>query len=97
MLINEKHLSLVNPEARKYLAEQMEKFFSNADVETAEGYVPPTQTLTASRLDGPGVSRFNTALSRWAPHEASSSSESTQVDLPVLSARPGSSVGRAAD
>ncbi len=41
MLINEKHLSMVNPEARKYLAEQMERFLSNADVEAAEGYVPP--------------------------------------------------------
>jgi len=43
MLINEKHLSLVNPEARKYLAEQMEKFFSNEGVEAAEGYIPPTE------------------------------------------------------
>ena len=43
MLINEKHLSLVNPEARKYLAEQMEKFLSNEGVEAAEGYVPPTE------------------------------------------------------
>ncbi len=43
MLINEKHLSLVNPEARKYLAEQMDRFFNNADVDAAEGYVPPTQ------------------------------------------------------
>ena len=34
----------VNPEARKYLTEQMEKFFSNADVETAEGYVPPSKS-----------------------------------------------------
>jgi Fe-S cluster biosynthesis and repair protein YggX len=41
MLINEKHLSMVDPQARKYLAEQMEKFFSNSDVETAEGYVAP--------------------------------------------------------
>jgi Fe-S cluster biosynthesis and repair protein YggX len=44
MLINEKHLSLVNPEVRKYLAEQMERFFSNADVEAAEGYVPPAKS-----------------------------------------------------
>ena len=41
MLINEKHLSLIDPAARKYLAEQMERFFDNADVESAEGYVPP--------------------------------------------------------
>ena len=44
MLINEKHLSLIDPEARKYLAEQMEKFFSNAEVEGAEGYVPPDES-----------------------------------------------------
>ena len=41
MLINEKHLSLIDPEARKYLAEQMQRFFDNAEVEAAEGYVPP--------------------------------------------------------
>jgi len=41
MLINEKHLSLIDPEARKYLAEQMERFLDNADVEAAEGYVAP--------------------------------------------------------
>jgi Fe-S cluster biosynthesis and repair protein YggX len=44
MLINEKHLSLIDPEARKYLAEQMENFFSNAEVEGAEGYVPPDES-----------------------------------------------------
>jgi Fe-S cluster biosynthesis and repair protein YggX len=44
MLINEKHLSLIDPEARKYLTEQMGRFFDNADVEAAEGYVPPTKT-----------------------------------------------------
>ena len=27
MLINEKHLSLVDPEARKYLQQEMDKFF----------------------------------------------------------------------
>jgi Fe-S cluster biosynthesis and repair protein YggX len=30
MLINEKHLSLVDPEARKYLQEEMDKFFAGA-------------------------------------------------------------------
>lgn len=38
-LINEKHLSMVDPEARKFLAEQQEKFFNNEDFEQAEGYV----------------------------------------------------------
>ncbi|MEM7101249.1 MAG: oxidative damage protection protein [Pseudomonadota bacterium] len=41
MLINEKHLNLMEPETRKYLSEQMWKFFTNGDVDTAEGYVPP--------------------------------------------------------
>ena len=41
MLINEKHLSLIDPEARSYLAEQMEKFLNNQPIDHAEGYVPP--------------------------------------------------------
>jgi len=40
MLINEKHLSLANPEHRKYLQEEMEKFLDNQDHDRAEGYVP---------------------------------------------------------
>ena len=42
MLINEKHLSLVDPEARKYLSEQMWRFFNNEDVDRAEGYIAPS-------------------------------------------------------
>jgi len=41
MLINEKHLDLRDPAARKYLAEQREKFLGNEPVDRAEGYVPP--------------------------------------------------------
>lgn len=41
MLINEKHLSLVDPEDRKYLEEQMQRFLDNRDHDTAEGFVPP--------------------------------------------------------
>ena len=41
MLINEKHLKLMEPQARKYLSEQMWKFFNNEEVDRAEGYVPP--------------------------------------------------------
>jgi len=41
MLINEKHLKLIDPEARKYLTEQMWKFFANEEVDRAEGYVAP--------------------------------------------------------
>ncbi len=41
MLINEKHLSLVDPEARRYLQQEMEKFLAGEDYDHAEGYVPP--------------------------------------------------------
>lgn len=41
MLINEKHLNLMDMTARTYLKEQMEKFFSGEDYDAAEGYVPP--------------------------------------------------------
>ncbi len=41
MLINEKHLSLVDRQARQYLQEEMDKFFAGEDYDTAEGYVPP--------------------------------------------------------
>ena len=41
MLINENRLSPVDPKARKFLEEQMEKFFFGEGSETPEGYVPP--------------------------------------------------------
>ena len=44
MLINEKHLNMMDPEARQYLSAQMELFFDNAEHDHAEGYVPPSQT-----------------------------------------------------
>jgi Fe-S cluster biosynthesis and repair protein YggX len=40
MLINEKHLSLINPETRKYLLDQMWRFFKNEEVDRPEGYTP---------------------------------------------------------
>ncbi len=43
LLINEKHLSLMDKEARAYLNEQRDKFFSGEEVDNAEGYVPPEQ------------------------------------------------------
>jgi len=43
MLINEKHLSLVDPEARKYLQQEMDKFFTGEDYDQAEGYVAPSE------------------------------------------------------
>lgn len=41
MLINEKHLSMMDPNHRKYLQAQMERFFNNEPFDKAEGYVPP--------------------------------------------------------
>jgi len=43
MLINENRLGLADPKARKYLAEQMDKYFFSGGGETASGYVPPTK------------------------------------------------------
>ena len=43
MLINEKALNMIDPESRKYLQQEMEKFFSGEDYDQAEGYVPPTE------------------------------------------------------
>ena len=42
MLINEKHLSLMDPEARSYLQEQMTKFLAGEEHDQAEGYVLPS-------------------------------------------------------
>ena len=41
MLINEKHLATSDPEARKWLSEQREKFLSGGDYERPAGYIPP--------------------------------------------------------
>ncbi len=41
MLINEKRLSPINPEHRKYLEEQAEAFLFGGDFDQADGYVPP--------------------------------------------------------
>lgn len=38
MLINENHLSMIDPAAKKFLAEQREKFFDNADYERPKGW-----------------------------------------------------------
>ena len=37
-LINEKHLDMSDPENRKWLIEQMDKFFNNEDYEKATGF-----------------------------------------------------------
>lgn len=41
MLINEYRLSTVDPQARKFLEKEMEKFFFGDGSEAPEGYVPP--------------------------------------------------------
>jgi len=43
MLINEKRLNMMDMQARKYLAEQREKFLADEDYDQAEGYVPPEE------------------------------------------------------
>jgi len=43
MLINEKHLNMMDMEARKYLAEQRDKYFSGEEYDQADGYVPPAK------------------------------------------------------
>lgn len=40
-LINEKRLSPIDPEHRKYLEEQAEAFLFGGEVDRAEGYTPP--------------------------------------------------------
>lgn len=42
MLINEKHLNMMDVEARKYLQGEMDKYFSGEDYDKADGYVPPS-------------------------------------------------------
>jgi Fe-S cluster biosynthesis and repair protein YggX len=41
MLINENRLSMADPAARKYLAQQMEQHFFGEGADRAAGYVPP--------------------------------------------------------
>ena len=41
MLVNENRLSLADPQARKYLAQQTEAYFFGSGADTASGYVPP--------------------------------------------------------
>ena len=41
MLVNEHRLSLIDPQARKYLSEQTEAYFFGDGAEQASGFVPP--------------------------------------------------------
>jgi len=42
MLINERRLNMMDPEDRKYIQQQMDRFLAGEDYEKAEGYVPPS-------------------------------------------------------
>ena len=50
MLVNENRLSLADPRARKWLAEQMEKHFFGGGAEMPSGYVPPTRDEPCAAL-----------------------------------------------
>lgn len=43
MIVNENRLNLADPQARKYLAQQMESYFFGEGAAMPEGYVPPKQ------------------------------------------------------
>ena len=43
MLMNEYRLTAFDPKARKFIAEEMEKFFFGPGSKPPEGYVPPDQ------------------------------------------------------
>ncbi|MEH6557933.1 MAG: oxidative damage protection protein [Oceanicoccus sp.] len=40
MLINERQLNMMEPEARKFLQQEMDKFMSGEDYAKADGFVP---------------------------------------------------------
>jgi len=43
MLVNENRLNLADAKARKYLMEQVEKYFFGDGADVAAGYVPPAK------------------------------------------------------
>ncbi|WP_191602093.1 oxidative damage protection protein [Marinomonas algicola] len=45
MLINEKQLNMMMPDSRKYVMEQMEKFFNNEPTDKVTGYVDPSDII----------------------------------------------------
>jgi len=48
-LINEKHLNMMDMQARKYLTEQRGKFLSGDTFDAAEGYVPENKDKRQSQ------------------------------------------------
>lgn len=43
MIINERHLNMMDGKYRKYIMAEMDKFFAGEEFERAEGYVPPSE------------------------------------------------------
>ena len=43
MLINERHLNMMNADDRKFIMAEMDKFFAGEEFAQAEGYVQPSQ------------------------------------------------------
>ena len=43
MIINERHLNMMDPKDRKYIMGEMAKYFAGEEFERAEGYVPPSE------------------------------------------------------
>lgn len=41
MLINEKHLSMLDKNHRRYLNKQMDRYLAGEDIDQAEGYISP--------------------------------------------------------
>ena len=42
MLINERRLNIMDPEDRRFIQAEMDKFLAGEDYAQAEGYVPPS-------------------------------------------------------
>ena len=42
MLINERHLNMMDADDRKFIMDEMTKFFAGEEFAQAEGYVPPS-------------------------------------------------------
>lgn len=43
MLINERRLNMMDPEDRRFIQGEMDKFLSGEEYAQAEGYVPPAE------------------------------------------------------
>ena len=43
MLINERRLNMMDPEDRRFIQGEMDKFLAGEDYAQAEGYVPPAE------------------------------------------------------